>query len=259
MLRTERLTPHLVRVVLGGPGLAGLTDNGYTDRYVKLVFPRPGVTYPEPLDVGEVRATMPREQWLRFMVERLEAARPLLIDDAVIAIQCSFHQSAHLEVTLDGLDWLHKVMVFHVLVRHPGRALTADKQFNDVMEQILIYSPDPHFRMPRRERERDLSDYRWEVEIHGPGTPRLLGDRWCHVYAPEEWRKVEVTPGEAGFHVEIWDNGQAVPATQAEGEGLSNLRKKLEREGGLFQIQWGRGVRLILELPAAPDREEDPV
>ena len=142
---------------------------------------------------------MPREQWLRFMVERLEAARPLLIDDAVIAIQCSFHQSAHLEVTLDGLDWLHKVMVFHVLVRHPGRALTADKQFNDVMEQILIYSPDPHFRMPRRERERDLSDYRWEVEIHGPGTPRLLGDRRCHVYAPEEWRKVEVAPGEGTF------------------------------------------------------------
>ena len=70
---------------------------------------------------------------------------------------------------------------------------------------------------------------------------------------------VEVTPGEAGFHVEIWDNGQAVPATQAEGEGLSNLRKKLEREGVLFQIQWGRGVRLILDLPAAPDRKEDPV
>lgn len=142
---------------------------------------------------------MPREQWLRFMVERLEAARPLLIDDAVVAIQCSFHQSAHLEVTLDGLDWLHKVMVFHVLVRHPGRALTADKQFNDVVEQILIYSLDPHFRMPRRERERDLAEYRWDVALDGPGQARTLGDRECRVYPPEQWRKVEVPAGEGTF------------------------------------------------------------
>ena len=43
VLRTERLTPHLVRVVLGGPGLDGVVDNGCTDKYVKLAFPRPGV------------------------------------------------------------------------------------------------------------------------------------------------------------------------------------------------------------------------
>lgn len=34
--RTERLGPHLVRVVLGGESLAGFTDNGFTDSYVKL-------------------------------------------------------------------------------------------------------------------------------------------------------------------------------------------------------------------------------
>jgi NADPH-dependent ferric siderophore reductase len=63
VLRTERLTPHLVRVVLGGPGVAGIPDTGYTDRYVKLAFRRPGVTYSEPLDVGAVRETMPRSDW----------------------------------------------------------------------------------------------------------------------------------------------------------------------------------------------------
>jgi NADPH-dependent ferric siderophore reductase len=63
VLRSVRLTPHLVRVVLGGPGVAGIPDNGYTDRYVKLAFRRPGVTYPEPLDVGAVRETMPQSDW----------------------------------------------------------------------------------------------------------------------------------------------------------------------------------------------------
>ncbi len=35
---TEWLSPHLVRVVLGGPGFASFTDNGKTDKYVKLQF-----------------------------------------------------------------------------------------------------------------------------------------------------------------------------------------------------------------------------
>jgi NADPH-dependent ferric siderophore reductase len=60
--RTEWLTPHLIRVVLGGPGLASFVDNGYTDRYVKLVFPRPGVEYPEPFDVATIREVLPRDQ-----------------------------------------------------------------------------------------------------------------------------------------------------------------------------------------------------
>ncbi len=37
--RTERLTDHLIRVYLGGPGFASFQPNGYTDAYVKLAFP----------------------------------------------------------------------------------------------------------------------------------------------------------------------------------------------------------------------------
>ena len=36
--RTEQLTPHLTRVVLGGPGFDTFTPNGFTDAYVKVVF-----------------------------------------------------------------------------------------------------------------------------------------------------------------------------------------------------------------------------
>jgi NADPH-dependent ferric siderophore reductase len=39
--RTEWLTPHMVRVVLGGEGLTGFTAGAFTDHYVKLLFPDP--------------------------------------------------------------------------------------------------------------------------------------------------------------------------------------------------------------------------
>lgn len=61
--RTEQLTPHMVRVVLGGEGMAEFTAGEYSDHYVKLVFPRPGVSYPEPFDIAQIRAEFPRDQW----------------------------------------------------------------------------------------------------------------------------------------------------------------------------------------------------
>ncbi|MER6258524.1 siderophore-interacting protein [Streptomyces sp900105245] len=63
VVRTERLTPHMQRVVLGGEGLAGFAADTCTDHYVKLLFGPPGVTYPEPFDLERIRAEFPRGQW----------------------------------------------------------------------------------------------------------------------------------------------------------------------------------------------------
>ncbi|WP_067814789.1 siderophore-interacting protein [Actinomadura kijaniata] len=63
VLRTEQITPHMIRVVLGGEGLAEFAAGEFTDHYVKLLFPQPGVVYPEPFDMARIREEMPREQW----------------------------------------------------------------------------------------------------------------------------------------------------------------------------------------------------
>ncbi|MFB7086282.1 siderophore-interacting protein [Streptomyces sp. NPDC056296] len=63
VVRTERLTPHMQRVVLGGEELAGLPADTCTDHYVKLLFPAGGATYPEPFDMERIREEFPRDQW----------------------------------------------------------------------------------------------------------------------------------------------------------------------------------------------------
>jgi NADPH-dependent ferric siderophore reductase len=73
--RTEWLTPHMVRVVAGGDGLA-FPDTPYTDRYVKVLFPQAGVGYPEPFDMDAVRAELPREQWPRMRTYTVRAFDP---------------------------------------------------------------------------------------------------------------------------------------------------------------------------------------
>lgn len=63
VVRSQRITPHMVRLVLGGDGPAGLEAGEFTDHYVKLLFAPEGVSYPEPFDMDRVREDFPREQW----------------------------------------------------------------------------------------------------------------------------------------------------------------------------------------------------
>lgn len=87
VVRTERLSPHMVRVVLGGEGLAGFEAGACTDHYVKLLFPVEGVAYPEPFDIDAIRRDMPRHAWPRtrtYTVRAFDRAAQELTVDFVV-------------------------------------------------------------------------------------------------------------------------------------------------------------------------------
>lgn len=63
VVRTEQLSPHMVRIIAGGADLAKFAPKDATDMYVKIHFLLPGVDYAEPVDVFALRETMPREHW----------------------------------------------------------------------------------------------------------------------------------------------------------------------------------------------------
>ncbi|MFG3423167.1 siderophore-interacting protein [Micromonospora sp. NPDC049460] len=73
VLRTERPTPHLIRLVLGGEELTGLPVGEFTDHYIKIVFPVPGVDHPSPMDLAAIRRDLPREQWPRLRAYTVRA------------------------------------------------------------------------------------------------------------------------------------------------------------------------------------------
>jgi NADPH-dependent ferric siderophore reductase len=82
----RRLTPHLIRVVVGGEDLDGFAVGEFTDHYVKLQIPPPGAPYAAPFDAEDLRARLPREQWPRtrtFTVRHWDGERSLLTLDFV--------------------------------------------------------------------------------------------------------------------------------------------------------------------------------
>lgn len=85
--RTEWVTPHMVRVVLGGAGFEDFVATGDTDMYVKLAFPPAGVEWGPQESLADIREGRPPEEHpvLRtYTVRRVdEAAREIAIDVVV--------------------------------------------------------------------------------------------------------------------------------------------------------------------------------
>jgi NADPH-dependent ferric siderophore reductase len=87
VVSVEPLTPHLIRVVVGGDDLEGLRVGEFTDHYVKLQIPPPGATYAAPFDAEEIKAQHPREHWPRvrtYTVRAWDPERNLLTLDFVV-------------------------------------------------------------------------------------------------------------------------------------------------------------------------------
>ncbi|MER5457645.1 MULTISPECIES: siderophore-interacting protein [unclassified Micromonospora] len=86
VLRTERPTAHVIRLVLGGEELVGLPLGEYTDTYIKIVFPVDGVDYPRPMDLAAIRRELPREHYPRlraYTVRNWDAATGEMTVDVV--------------------------------------------------------------------------------------------------------------------------------------------------------------------------------
>ena len=76
VLAVERLTPRMVRIVLGGDDLDGFGAGAFTDHYVKLLIPPPGASYEAPFDVEDVKARLPRDAWPRTRTFSVRAWDP---------------------------------------------------------------------------------------------------------------------------------------------------------------------------------------
>jgi len=63
VVRTEWITPRMVRVVAGGPGFDDLAPNDFTDKYSKLIFVRPELGLEPPYDIPALRESLPQADW----------------------------------------------------------------------------------------------------------------------------------------------------------------------------------------------------
>ncbi len=89
VVRTEQLTPHLIRVVLGGKGFDTFVPNDNTDAYVKIAFVPDGVdvgALPQPLTMDSFNELAPaqRPTVRTYTVRRVDPERREIWIDFVV-------------------------------------------------------------------------------------------------------------------------------------------------------------------------------
>jgi NADPH-dependent ferric siderophore reductase len=117
VLRVQWITPHMIRVTIGGEGLAGFGAGAFTDNYVKLLFPVPGVDYPEPFDLDVIRRDLPRDQWPRMRSHTVRTWDPH-------ALEMNIDFVYHGDVGLAGPWAANSQPGDEVLFQGPGGAYT---------------------------------------------------------------------------------------------------------------------------------------
>ncbi|TWI02160.1 adenine-specific DNA-methyltransferase [Flavobacterium tiangeerense] len=138
--------------------------------------------------------------WLTFMKNRLEVAKSLLSSSGIFLVQCSFHQFAYLKVLMNDIFEKH-LCDFNIQVRHPDRALTGDKEYNDVVEYLLIYSNDIQRKMPFQEVLKTIDDYTLEVIINDDVVPEIIkcDNKLVEVYYPNQYKVNNINANENGL------------------------------------------------------------
>ena len=89
---TERLTPHMIRIVLEAEELRDFPIGEFTDHYVKLQFPPPGAGYSPPFDPAAIREVLGKEQWHRQRTYTVRDHEPAA---GTITIDFVTHGSRH--------------------------------------------------------------------------------------------------------------------------------------------------------------------
>lgn len=87
VLATVWLTPHMVRITLGGPAFDDFQPKGVTDSYVKLLFAKPELGLTPPFDLAALREQLPPEDvpvTRTYTVRRINSDRRTIDVDFVV-------------------------------------------------------------------------------------------------------------------------------------------------------------------------------
>lgn len=152
---------------------------------IKLIYIDP--PYNTGSDSFNYNDNFKHASWYTFMRNRLSVAKTLLQSTGIICVQCSFHEFAYIKLIMDEL-YAKCLVTLNIQVRHPDRILTGDKEYNDIIEYVLIYSNSVDSKMPKRIEDKTDDDY--VIDIKECGIPEIMefdGKR-VEIFTPEKYK-----------------------------------------------------------------------
>jgi NADPH-dependent ferric siderophore reductase len=242
---TEQLTPHLIRVVLGGKGFDNFIPNESTDAYVKIVFVSDGIdvdALPQPLTLDSFKH-LPAEQQptvRTYTVRRVDTERREIAIDFVVhgehgvagpwAAAATPGQPAYLTspngayAPDPAADW-HLLAGDEAAVPAIGAALEALP--DNAIGKVFIEVGGPDDEIPLK--KPDGVEVRW---IYRGGRADLVPEDRAGDHAPliAAVKDADWLPGQ----VQVFIHGEAQAV-------MHNLRPYIRKERGV-EAKWANSI-----------------
>ncbi len=231
VVRKERLSPNMVRVVAGGPGLAAFEAKDATDMYVKIHFLQPGVDYAEPVDVFGLRESMPRDQW---PATRTYTVRWVDLAALEIAIDFVIHGDAGL-----AGPWAEAAAPGdRIIFSGPGGAYRPNPDADWYLfagdEAALPAMAAAIEALPADAAGRAYVEVDTEADIQPVAAPAGVEVTWLFRHGATPAQSTQLVDAVAGG---TWPEGEVDAFIHGEREYMKALRDVLFKQRGLARSQ----------------------
>jgi NADPH-dependent ferric siderophore reductase len=245
VVRTEQLTPHLTRVVLGGSGFDTFTPNDSTDAYVKIVFVSDGIdvdALPQPLTLDSFKELPAGQQPTvrTYTVRRVDTERREIAIDFVVhgeqgvagpwAASATPGQPAYL-TSANGAYAPDPAADWHLLAGDeaavPAISAALEALPDNAIGKVFIEVGGPDDEIPLK--KPDGVEVRW---IHRGGRADLVPEDRAGDHAPliAAVKDVDWLPGQ----VQVFIHGEAQAV-------MHNLRPYIRKERRV-DAKWANSI-----------------
>lgn len=129
-------------------------------------------------------------KWLSFMESRLRIAHNLLADNGVIFISIDENENAQLKLLMDEIFGENNLLSVHqIQVRYGNKNLNERKDFQELVEQVLIYAKNKHLFSANLPVEKySIDKFIWSIEEMGSGEAVTLGGKKVTIFKKGQYK-----------------------------------------------------------------------
>lgn len=179
-------------------------------------------------------------KWLSFMSKRLTLARNLLKQDGVIFINIDENELSQLKLLCDTIfGEQNRLSTHHIQVRYGNKSLNERKDFQELIEYVLIYAKDKrHYIANKTPEDYDLNKFNLEIkELKAPDKSLVINGRKVDIFLSKSYSIKKQNSGTMELFKETWLSGSIYSGTghgktyqkiiepRVKTDGLSTLYK----------------------------------
>ena len=174
------------------------------------------------------------------MSKRLRLAKLLLKEDGVLFISIDDNEIAQLRMLCDEIfGEENRLSTHHVQVRYGTKNLNEKKDFQELLEYVLVYAKDKYFFEANKPTEEyDLEKFNLEIkELKKPDRSLVISGKKVDIFFAKSYSIAKKETGNIELFKETWLSGsiysgtghgktyQKIVENRVKADGLSTLYK----------------------------------